>query len=108
MSVPSPNARLFDQKRRAFIDRCNDVALFIMGNADLTISQLASFIVELRVHVTVLWLAGNVFLRDCYPDDLTHFPTWFMANVMSRLGRLPMTELAWGCFYTTRVLGWLP
>ncbi|KAJ5120886.1 uncharacterized protein N7515_010274 [Penicillium bovifimosum] len=68
---------------------------------------LADFIVELQIHVTVLWLAGNGLLRDCYPCDLTHFPAGFMPNVLPLPGQFPMTELAWGCFYTNRVLGWL-
>ncbi|KAJ5146093.1 uncharacterized protein N7515_000657 [Penicillium bovifimosum] len=98
MPTMTSKARLFHLERLAFREHCNDVALFILGNAELSIAELNDFIVELRAHVTVLWLAGNMLLRDCNPDDLAHLPPGFMTGMQPRLGRSPMTEFAWGCF----------
>ncbi|KAJ5146072.1 uncharacterized protein N7515_000636 [Penicillium bovifimosum] len=107
MPTLTSKARLFHLERLLFRQHCNDVALFILGNAELSIAELNDFIVELRAHVTVLWLAGNMLLRDCNPDDLAYLPPGFMTGMQPRLGRSPMTEFAWGCFYTRRELGWL-
>ncbi|KAJ5146121.1 uncharacterized protein N7515_000685 [Penicillium bovifimosum] len=59
-----------------------------MGNADLTVSQLAGFIRDPQIHVAVIWFAGNGLLHVCCFSDLTYFPAGLMTD-QSRRNTLP-------------------
>ncbi|KAJ5146091.1 uncharacterized protein N7515_000655 [Penicillium bovifimosum] len=105
--LPSLKAVLFDHERRVFIHHCDEVALSVASKTNLTDAQLASSIRELQTHLAALCVAGNELLHDTKPGNLPQIPAGFMSDELPRPGRSPMTEFAWGCFYTKRELAWL-